>query len=193
MRLAPQHPGGEDAVEQRLDERGAEEVVAARAFELQAQRFFERGADAGQRRQLAGLDPELGFARVGRQEPRQVARRGQRCLVQHHALQELFEALALLIGGRPRVRRLAPEVVLVARQAVRFQNGAVPVGIGADQQEVAVVRDEDLAVARPIILDLLRFRDLPGVRARSASPQSAPPAGIAPQANRWCRCGSGPR
>ena len=40
--FGPEDPGGKEAVEQRLDERRAEEVVAALAFKGHAQRFLER-------------------------------------------------------------------------------------------------------------------------------------------------------
>ena len=45
-RTAPENPGGEDAVEKRLDERGAKEVLALFAFKRDAERFLKGDLDA---------------------------------------------------------------------------------------------------------------------------------------------------
>ena len=50
--FVPEDPRGKDAVEKRLDERGAEEVFALLGLELHAKRFFQRGADGGELRQI---------------------------------------------------------------------------------------------------------------------------------------------
>ena len=46
--LGPQHPGGEDAVKESLNQAGTEEVLAFLALELQAQGFFQRRAHGRQ-------------------------------------------------------------------------------------------------------------------------------------------------
>jgi hypothetical protein len=42
--------------------------------------------------------------------------------------------------------RFEPEVVLVARQSVGLQHGTVAIDIGTEENEVAVVGHEDLAI-----------------------------------------------
>ena len=74
VRLAPQHPGGEHAVKQRLDQGGAKKMIALGALEGHAERFLERRADGGESRVLAMLDAELGFVRVGGEKHSQVGR-----------------------------------------------------------------------------------------------------------------------
>ena len=58
-RLArPEHPGGEDAVEEGLYEGGAEECGAALALEPDSESVLQCGADGGERGRVAGsLDP----------------------------------------------------------------------------------------------------------------------------------------
>ena len=140
-------------------------MIASRALKLQAERLLHCGADSGERGQFARLDPELGLARIGRQEPREVAWRRQRRLVQHHALEKSLETLALLVRSSTGMSSLGPKVVLVGRQPIRFQHGAVGLRIGSHEQKVAVVGHEDLPIPAPVIFDLLRLRDPPRVRA----------------------------
>ena len=52
LSLCQQHPGGEHAVEERLHQRGAEEMLALLAGELHAQGFFQGVADGLQGRQF---------------------------------------------------------------------------------------------------------------------------------------------
>ncbi len=58
----PQHPRGEDAVEERLDERGAEEVFAFLARETDAERGSERFANRRESIARRGFDAGAGFA-----------------------------------------------------------------------------------------------------------------------------------
>lgn len=59
--FVPEHPRGEDAVEEGLDEGGAEEVFALLGLELHAEGFLQRGADGGESGQIA----RVGLARAG--------------------------------------------------------------------------------------------------------------------------------
>ena len=75
----PEHPGGEEAVEERLHQRRAEEVIALASPEVDAQRLLQVAADLGQLGEVAGLhglaDAGAGLAGVGGQEPRHLLRR----------------------------------------------------------------------------------------------------------------------
>ena len=53
FRTRPQHPRGEDAVEQRLYQRRAEEVPAPFALEPDAERFLKRLSHGGKLRRAA--------------------------------------------------------------------------------------------------------------------------------------------
>jgi len=78
-RTRPQHPGGEDAVEQCLNQGRAEEARAALALEAYAQRVFEGRSHRLERRRVTGrLDPREAVAGVGREQPREVFRLGER-------------------------------------------------------------------------------------------------------------------
>ena len=45
--FGPEYPGGEDAIEKRLDEGRAEKMLAFLAFKGEAESFFESRADSG--------------------------------------------------------------------------------------------------------------------------------------------------
>lgn len=74
----PKHPGGEDAVEESLDEGGMEEMVALASLEADAERRLQRLTDLLQRRQTAlVLDPPEGVACVRGEKPGDVLRLAQ--------------------------------------------------------------------------------------------------------------------
>ena len=78
----PEHPGGEDAVEEGLDEGGAEECRAAVALEADAEGLLQGGADGMERGRVAGgLDAGQAVAGVGGEEPCQVLRLDEGCAV----------------------------------------------------------------------------------------------------------------
>ena len=119
---APEHPGGEDAVEERLHERGAEEVLALLALELHAEGFFQSLPQAFQGGQVGGLlDAGAGLAGIRGEKPREVLRVGQRRGVEHDAAEELDEPLAMLLCGLVRVGEHPEECVLALGQAVGFE------------------------------------------------------------------------
>ena len=111
MVLGPEDPGGEEAVEQGLDEGGAEEVLALLAREAHAERLFEGLARAHPVGQVALLGAGAGLAGVAGEEPGEVLGRGDLRLAQQHAPQEVGEALAGLPGSiAARVRGERPEL-----------------------------------------------------------------------------------
>lgn len=69
MLLGPEDPGGEDAVEEGLDKSGFEEVIAFFAFKAEAESFFQRLADDGERREFVEADAGEGVASVGGEKP----------------------------------------------------------------------------------------------------------------------------
>ena len=71
----PEHPGGEDAVEEGLHEGGPEEGGAALALEADTQGILQRGADGVERRLVARcLYAGQAVSRVGGEQPCEVPR-----------------------------------------------------------------------------------------------------------------------
>ena len=58
---------------------------------------------------------------------------------------------------------VGPELGFIARQAVSFQLDLAAFGIAADQDEIAVVGDQDLVVAAPVFADLFTLGGDPGI------------------------------
>ena len=95
----PEHPGGEDAVEEGLHQRGAEEGRPVLALEADSQRLLQRRAHRPERRRVAcRLDPRQPVPRVGRQQPRQVPGLDQRGAMGQRPAQVLSQAGASLPG-----------------------------------------------------------------------------------------------
>ena len=172
MVLAPEDPGREDAVEERLHEGRAEEVCPLVPLELDAEGLLQRIADGVERGQLAaggaglGLDAGLGVAGVGGEEPGDVLGHRQRGGVQHHPLQVLDEPPALLVGDLVRQGRRRPEGRLARGELERLKPGGVASASRPTSDEVAVVGDEHLAVEPQVLRDLLRLGDGVDVVAR---------------------------
>ncbi len=97
MLLRPEDPGGEDAVEERLHKRGAEEMLTFFPLESKAKGFFERFADSGQSRKLLGANSVEGFSGVGGEKGCEIFRRGQRSGMKHRAAGEFGESS--FVGG----------------------------------------------------------------------------------------------
>jgi hypothetical protein len=88
-RATPEHPGGEDAVKEGLDESRTEEVLAFFAFKPDAERFLEGlfdGIEAGEGMVFSAC---TGFARVGREEPGYLLWLDERCAVEHDASEKV--------------------------------------------------------------------------------------------------------
>ena len=68
-RATPEHPGGEDAVKEGLNERGAEEVLALFAFEAHAKRFLEGFFDRVEAGKGMVFGACAGLARVRSEKP----------------------------------------------------------------------------------------------------------------------------
>ena len=82
VRTRPQHPRGEDAIEQRLHQRRAKESAAPFALEPDAERLLKRRAHRGKLRRVSRpLDAGEAVARVRGKQPRQIPRFRQRCTV----------------------------------------------------------------------------------------------------------------
>ena len=120
--LVPEHPGGEDAVEEGLDEGGAEEVLALFGLELHAEGLFQRGADGGEGGEVAGvLDAGAGVAGVGGEEEGDVARVVERGGMEQDALEVFDEAFAQGVGGLARVGGGGPEGGFAVGEAEGFE------------------------------------------------------------------------
>ena len=151
-RAAPENPGGEDAVEECLDEGGAEEVLALFSFEGDAERLLQGGLNA-----VEGDDGMLGgafacFACVGGKEFGDVLWLFERNLAREDAGEEIREGLGVAFGELGD--REVPEVVGGAGEIVTFHHGRSAVA-EFDELELVIVGDEAETVFPQVAADLL--------------------------------------
>jgi len=151
----PEHPRAEDAVEQRLDDGGAEEALAAIAPEGDAEGRFDGRSEVGQLVEGGVAEAQLGVLGVGGQQARHVGRVGQRGAVGEHALQKRLEPLRPVSGHRVGGLRKGPERVGGVRQRKALQHRGRVVGAVGQEPEGAEVGDEDRAVAVEVARHLL--------------------------------------
>ena len=159
VRPCPQHPRGEDAVEQRLHQGRVEEARAFLALEAHPERLFERGAHCGERGRVARrLDPREPVAGVGCEQPRQVLRLRQRGPVGEGATEILDETRTDLAGEGARRLQLALERGVAAGEPEGLERGLLARRILADERELAQVGRQHQTVAAPVAPDLLAHR-----------------------------------
>ena len=70
--------------------------------------------------------------------------------MKHHALEKFDESFPLLSCDRSRMTRRSPKGRLVGREAIVFELDWIPLGIGTDEQKIAKIRDQDLAIRPPV-------------------------------------------
>ncbi len=153
----PDHPGGEDAVEQRLDQGGSKKPLAPVAPEADPQRLFERlpqdveagGGFAG------GLQPREAVAGVGGEQVRQILRIADRRPVGERPLQVFDEAGAEPAGKGLRSLQAAVERLLVRREREGLQAGLAVAAAPLRQSELPQIRSQHEPVARPVAGHLL--------------------------------------
>ena len=150
MRTRPQHPRGEDAVEERLHQRRAEEAPAPFALEPDAKRVLKCRAHRGKLRRAARrLDAGEAIACVGGEQPRQVPRFRQRRTVRQRPREVLAKARPRIAGKRARLLQTTKELVLAAGEPQRFERRGPATCVLTHQHEVAGVRHEHQPVAPP--------------------------------------------
>ena len=151
----PEDPGGEDAVEKRLDEGGLEEVGALFALEVDAERLAEGFFHRLQRAHGSNLDAGAGLAGITGEIRGEVLRSGDAGIAEQGAAEELPEAFVFRVIGigaegvrfGPEFLLAGSEVVVLAADGLAALHG--PDGVGA------VVGEEDLAVAFEIGANLV--------------------------------------
>ena len=160
----PQHPRGEDAVEERLHQRGPEECRAALSLEADPERLLQRGAHGGEGRRVPGsLDPRKPVAGVGRQQPGQVPRLGERRAVRQRPAQVLAQPGADLLGEGARRFEPGLELLLCAGQSECLQPRGPARRVLSEQHEVAGVGDQHEPVPAPVAAHLIAGRGQPRV------------------------------
>ncbi len=107
----------------------------------------------------ADLGQEAGLAGVGGQEPGQILRGRQRGSGEQHPLEELQEAPALLLLGAAGMGGQGPELGLGRREPVAFQLTGAAVLVDTQQQELAQVGHQHLAVGFQVAQHLGRPGD----------------------------------
>jgi hypothetical protein len=116
------NPGGEDAIEQGLDQRGAEETCAPLGLERDAQGFFQRDADIGQRGQCSRVfDTVKRVACVRGDEPCDVLRLAQGDGLGERPLEIFPERAANMFSRLPWHRGHVPERFRVSGEAEAFE------------------------------------------------------------------------
>ena len=164
-RLArPQHPCGEDAVEEGLHQGGAKEGRSPLALETHSQRLLKGGADGMEGWRVArSLHPRQPVPRVGRQEPRQVLGFDNRRAVGQRPAQVLTQTGAHVAGKCPR--RLQPGVKFLLRlgKTEGLQLNSVALGVLSHQHEVPGVGDQHEPVKTPVAAHLVAVRRQPCV------------------------------
>ena len=162
----PEHPRGEDAVEEGLDEGGAEEGRAALALEADAEGILQCSAHGPER---GGVTSRLyagkAVAGIGGEEPCQVPGLDERRPVGEGAAEVFAEGRADVAGEV--AGRLEPglELALCRGEPEGLQPGWVARGVLAEQHEVAGVGDEHEAVLAPVAADLVAIGGQPRVVA----------------------------
>jgi len=131
-------------------------VLALLAGELHAERFLECLADGGEGRQVVAGDAAEGLASVGGEEPGEVLGVGDARADQDDALEVVEELVAALARRLARVGGHVPECLCALGEAEALERRLAAVAVLADEDEVAVVGDDDLAVPPPVAGDLLR-------------------------------------
>lgn len=91
--FVPENPCGEDAVEEGLDERGAEEVLAFLALEGDAEGVAEGFLDRIKRLERGDFHAGAGFAGITGEEGGEVFRRGDAGIAAQGTAEELPDAL----------------------------------------------------------------------------------------------------
>ncbi len=141
-------------------------MLPLRALELQPEGLLERGSKGCEGWDVASLDPRPRVARVGGEEPGDILRGGKGGGVEKDPLHVFEETVAVRLGERPRVHGGAPEPLLVASESEGLQLGRVPLHVLSQEDEVAQVGHEHMAVLVPISPDLLAVGCDPGVLPR---------------------------
>lgn len=162
--VAPGHPGGEHAVEQRLHQRRAEEVLAILALEAEAQTLFHGlplAFEGGQGRVLFHPLPRL--SRIARQQRGQILGLPQGRGLEQGPAQEIQHGFALQFRRALRMLRGGPELGLVPGDGKGAELKGLPVGIFTQDEEVAVVRHQHEPVLLPVLGGLGALGREPGV------------------------------
>ena len=162
----PQHPGGEDAVEEGLYQGGAEEGGSPVSLELHAQRFLQRLTHGIEGLGCArGFNPGEPVTGVGSQDPGQVARLGQLRTMGQGAAQVLAEGLPDVLGEGPGVLEPLFELAGGTGQPEGLQLDGLAVSVLPQEDKVPGVGDQDQPVVVPVLADLDASRGEPGIVA----------------------------
>ena len=162
----PQHPGGEDAVEEGLHQRRAEEGCAALPLELHAQRLLQGDPHGVEGGSVAGsLDPGQAVSGVGGQQLCQVPWLSQGRPVGEGAAEVLPQGCANLPGEGAGMLQLRLKLREGTGQPEGLQLGGPALGVLAQQHEVAGVGHQDQAVTLPVAADLVAVGGEPGIVA----------------------------
>ena len=152
----PQHPGGENSVEQSLHQSRVEKALALLTLKAHAESLFERRTDRIERRRVARhLDPREAISGIGCQQPSQVLRLGERRAVRERAAKVLAQARANFAGEGARFFQQAIECFRAVSQLEGLQLCRTACHVLAHQHEVARVRHQHKTVAGPVTAHLI--------------------------------------
>jgi len=133
----PADPRGEDAVEEGLDQSGAEEMLAFFGDEFHAKRLFQSGSDGLKGGEfLLPFDPKQGIARIRCEKPCHIFWLAERGGVEAGALDKFDEWPAF--GGRHRAGMgdgLPPEILFSGGERESFHCFGRALRIAGDDQK----------------------------------------------------------
>ena len=139
-RAGPQHPGGEDTVEERLHQCRLKEARARVALEADAQGLFECAAHRPERQQVARrFDAKKGVARIGGEQPGQVLGFGNPRAIRERPAQVLAQPRADFAGKSARFPQPAIELLLAVSKAKGLEHGLATGRVRANEGEFAQV------------------------------------------------------
>ena len=177
----PQHPGGEDTVEEGLNQGGAEEGHAPLALKMDSQCLLQRRPYGVQRWRFARcFHAAQAVAGIGCQQSGQVARFGQRGPVEQGTAQVLGQRQADAAGEGAGVLQLGLEVGGGVGQPESLQLGRIALRVLAQQHEIVGVGHQDEPVALPVAAHLSAVGGKPGVIAGRLDLHHAALGGVAP-------------
>ena len=171
----PEHPSGEDPVEEGLYQGRVEEARTLLALEADPERLLKRQPHRRECRRVARrLDSHESIAGVGGEQPREVLRLGERGPMRQGAGEIFAQAGAGLAGEGPRSLKPACELRVAAGETERFEGRFPAAGVRPDECELAQVRHQDQAIASPVTARLLAHPRCVGVLARRLHLDHAP-------------------
>ena len=147
----PQHPGGEDPIEERLHQGRAKEALTPLALKADAERLFQRRPHCFELRRVAGcLDSRQPVAGIRGEQPSQILGFGQSGLMGQRATEIFTQPGADFAREGTRCLQPVPERFRIFRQPEGLQLRRPANCILAEQHKVARIGHQHQPIAAPV-------------------------------------------